>query len=253
MSRRAQQSTGGLLDRIPIGRGGRFGVIAYVLGYAATYVFYEFESDESLGDLTDSVFELVGVVFYNAHFVDTELSGGGESETRNFLSEASELTVPEPVWYLVPVAVLVIAGYVVTQRGDGRALSTQDAVASGASIVAGYLPLAVAGTFLFSFDQSFFGTTVSFSPDTVPAVALAGLAFPLICGGVGGFLTTVVGGSGASQSRGGRGRGRQRRQGQQQGRQRQGNQQPGQGGRPGGGQGGQRGGQQQGGQRGNDP
>jgi len=266
MSRRAQQSTGGLLDRIPIGRAAGLGAAAYVAVFVVTYVFLELQDDTDFSGSDVSQFDVAGWFFYSSHFADIQLTRNGETSSENVVSSATDLTVPEPIWYLVPVVVLLAAGFVVAKGVDSRSASDQDIALSGAGVVAGYLPLAVVGTFLFKYEteQSILGQTISTSiaPDTVMSVGLAGVAYPVVLGAVGAYLTTVVGDSGASQPRGGRRQTGQRRQGGtqrgqqrgqrgQRGQQRQAAQQRGQQAQRGGQQqgGNQRGGQQRGGRQ----
>ena len=244
MSRRAQQSTGGLLDRIPIGRAAGLGAAAYVAVYAVTYLFVELQEDTDFGSTDVSQMDVAGWFFYSAHFVDIKLTQNDQTSTENIISEAADLTVPEPIWYIVPVVILVAIGLVAAMGLDERSASAQDAALSGAAVVAGYLPLAVVGTFLFKYEteQSFLGQTISTSitPDTAMAVGLAGVAYPVVPGG--------------GRQRGGRGRQGGHQQGGRQGGHQQGGRQGGhqQGGRQGGQQqrGRQQGGHQQGGRQG---
>jgi hypothetical protein len=189
-------------------------MIAYVFGYIVTYIFVELSSnDRSLGILSTladiSRFDLTGWMFYNAHFVDvtasTEAGGVSESESANMLSEATNLAVPEPIWYLVPIVLLILSGFVVALTID-RTNQTTKAISAGASIFVGYLPLSVLGLFLFgtSMDFSTFGqtATVTIGPNKVLGIVLAGFAFPVIFGMLGGLLASMI--STGSPNRGGR-------------------------------------------------
>lgn len=164
------------------------GVVAYVLNYVVTFGLLLVESDGDSFDTNEFLFEAVGWVFYNAHFVATESSTSGagvtRSETNNLLAEAPGLTIPRPVWTLAIVAVLVVAGYVVAGRSSGSSAS------AGAAVVVGYLPLAVAGAFVFEVNQGALGASVSVSPETIPAILLAGVVFPAVCGAIGGMLNS---------------------------------------------------------------
>jgi len=253
MSRRAQQSGGGLTDRLPLGRGAALGGVAYLAAYVVTYVFTELSQEETVQESGIEQYgagqtDVVGWMFYSAHFADFSVSvdsgSRSQSESMNLLSEASDLAVPEPLWYLVPIAALAVAGYATATAVDGSHDATA-AAKGGVTVVAGYLPLAAIGAFLFtkSGETTSLAGTVSYTigPDKAMGIALAGVAYPVVLGAAGGFLTTVVGNTGASQPRGGRSRPGQSRQGNARGQQRQATQQR---------QGGQRGRQQQGGQRG---
>jgi len=218
MSRRQQRTGGGLTDRLPLARGAALGAAAYVVGFIITYVFVEMESDgadteQALGQFGSTfgvdigMTDLVGWFFYSSHFVDTTVSaealGESQSQSANMLSEVTDLTIPEPIWYLVPIVCLLVAGYV-TAKAISNTAETADAAKAGATVIAGYLPLAAVGTFIFSksgdFTRSSFGQSVSGSismgPDMMMALLLAGLAYPLVLGAIGGALSTAGSSSG---------------------------------------------------------
>ncbi len=182
-SRRSDSGSG-----VPIAAGATTGAVAYVLNYVVTFAFVMVENDGGSFDTSDYLFEVVGWVMYNAHFVSTESSASGgrlsASGTANLLAEAPNLTIPRPVWTLAVIVVLVVAGYVVAGRSSGSGQ------VAGAAVAVGYLPLAVAGTFVFRVSRSGFGTSVTVGPETFTAVALVGVAFPVICGAIGGMLNS---------------------------------------------------------------
>lgn len=188
------QKTG--LGSLPIKQGAVFGAVAYVVGYVLTYVLFqvdsELEVDRALGEASAGGFEAVGWVFYNSHFVDIEITAGaagvGGSQTVSVLS-AGSTSIPELVYYLVPIAALFLSGSLLGQTL--RAADAEEALKAGLTLVAGYLPLTVLGTFLFevSVEQEVFGETASYSagPDLVPALILMGIAFPAILGAIGSY------------------------------------------------------------------
>jgi hypothetical protein len=204
MSRSQRQTSGGTVEGLPIGRGAGFGAAAYVVGFVITYIFIEIESDGELSRVPEAfstmgfdigTIDFVGWFFYSAHFVDFEASvegmGQSNSQSGNLISEASSLTIPEPVWYLVPIVCLVGAGFVVAktiaQSGD-----TGQAFQAGASVVAGYLPLAAIGAFIFTKSQDTMGVSISMGPSMLMAIVLAGIVFPVIFGGIGGILASAT-------------------------------------------------------------
>jgi hypothetical protein len=192
--RTGSQSTG--VGGIPIKEGLVFGVISYLVGYVITYVLFQVDSDleagQTLGETSSGGFEAVGWLFYNSHFVDVKIvagaAGASGSQTRSILSEGAT-SIPSLVYYLVPIAALLLGGSLLGQRI--QATSTEDALIAGATLVAGYLPLTVLGTFLFeaSAEQEILGQTASYSvsPDFVPALLIMGIAFPVILGAVGSY------------------------------------------------------------------
>lgn len=189
-------------DSFPLKGGALGGAIAFVAGYVLTYLLVAVDS-ELEGTQEDAAFELIGVIFYNAHFVDGVFvfaSGTFLEGTRRFNVIAEETTqFPEPVFYLVPVVILILTGYlVVSQALPGAAVdssgsvSTGERALAGSSVVVGYLPLAVAGTFLFetTSEIEILGETIrsTFGPDQLMAIVFVGLVFPVVLGAIGGVL-----------------------------------------------------------------
>jgi len=169
------------------------GAVAFVLAYVFVYALSIGVVEESLltglaeafGDRGGS-WQIVGWVLFNAQFVTTTITVdvpllGGTSAV-NFIAESDALS---PVLYLIPPAVLVAAG-LGTTRLDG-ATETGRAVRLGASTVAGYLPLALLGTVLFTVSA---GETGGGGPTLLTAAVLAGVVYPAVFGSVGAVLGT---------------------------------------------------------------
>jgi len=191
-----------LLDGALIGAG------AYVAGYLVTVLFTVLDGFEVAGDVP--AWTAIGWVYYGAHNVPIEVSGGpadGLSTERTSVFElegavaapVSELssTVPRILYLLVPVAVLLGAGYGAYRVADERRPGPVRAATLGASVVVGYLALAVVGVFVFEHSRSLTvqgRPALSFSagPALVPAVVLAGLVYPLALGAIGGLLARQV-------------------------------------------------------------
>lgn len=189
----------GLIDRLPTKEGGIFGAIAFVVGFVITYLFVEIDDEVSIEDgeeIGAGTFDLVGWVFYNTHFVDTVYSVDGAEEFGDQFAESERLIaeastdIPEVLYYLIPIVVLIGAGYWVAKQVT--ITDEQNAAMAGASVIVGYFPLAVVGTFIFSHSEEvqdeFFDFSFSISPDTGMAIILAGIVYPLIFGAIGGYL-----------------------------------------------------------------
>lgn len=181
-------SDSALLEKLPLATGAGAGAGAYLLGYLITYLWTSGSMEERLsgynflaelfGGETVTVWQGVGWVFYNAHFVATRITSGfGGTRSVNFIAESDGNGMV--LLYLVPIVLLVAAGLVVA-RLDG-ADEPADAAAAGVTVVVGYLPLAILGRFLFQYDGSV-------APDIVTAVLLAGAVYPLVLGAIGGAL-----------------------------------------------------------------
>ena len=182
----SQQATADVQsDGLPVKIGAAVGFGAFFVGYILTYVLATIDSDIDFGG-EEHTMELIGLLFYNSHFVDAELSLAGESEAVNLLSEEST-QIPELVYNLVPVLVLIGAGYLVASRA--AALATDgDAAKAGATVVIGYLPAAAVGTAIFEISEGEEMFRLTAAPDFTMAIVLAGLAFPLVLGAVGGYI-----------------------------------------------------------------
>lgn len=185
----------GLLGGLPFKRGALAGALAFVVGYVCTFVLYQLDDGFTIQEADDvGTFEMVGLVFYSGHFAEirttVEFDGQTESETFDLFSEAST-DLPELVYHLVPVLLLVGAGYLIVNNVN--VWEGTEAALSGATVVVGYLPLAVIGSFLFSTsvtdDAVGEMVDVSASPELVSSILLVGLLFPLLFGALGGFLS----------------------------------------------------------------
>lgn len=163
--------------------GARLGGAAYVLNYLIMYLFAAIDGVEGTAEI--GTWKFIGWIFYGSHMVDLEASALGQTQSYGVFDDASGAegltsTIPEVVYYLAPVVVLLGAGYVLYQRTN-VSLNTEAAAGLGATVAAGYIVLAAVGTFLFEFSSS--GVTIA--PKLTPAIALAGLAYPLVLGAVG--------------------------------------------------------------------
>jgi hypothetical protein len=154
---------------------------SYVLGFVLTYLFVVFDSGLNTQSTSETAIsntelfqqsqlagfpqpeptttEFVGWVFYNAHFADTVITpevarqtaqSGAETqtapETINFLS-ATSTQIPGVVYQLVPVLLLTAGGYALA-RAAHLAVS-RDIIRIGLGVPVGYVPLGLAGAFLF--------------------------------------------------------------------------------------------------------
>ncbi|RNJ26217.1 hypothetical protein [Halosegnis longus] len=176
------------IDRndVPVVSGVVAGVAAWVVGYVLTYAVTAGSIRNSLiGQLLQNsdgggVPQAVGLVFYNAHFVQTVVEAGflGSSAV-SFIGGENGFT---PVLYVVPVVVLLAAGVAVAVQSDA-----DDAAAgakAGGTVAVGYLVVSVVGVFIMQVGS---GST-SAAPDLVTGIVLAGVLYPAIVGVVGGAL-----------------------------------------------------------------
>jgi hypothetical protein len=180
-----------LTDRIDshtAGIGALAGVSAYLGGYLVAYLTQRGSIEERLegfnvllellGGDPIPAWQAVGWLYYNAHGVATSVPGFAGSRTINILAEEGSLA-----WlYLLPPALLVVAGFVNAYRSGARSPGPSGAV--GALVVVGYLPLAVLGIVVFGYGVG----DGTIAPDAVTAVLLAGIVYPVGLGALGGVL-----------------------------------------------------------------
>jgi len=184
-------STNSVADRVPFGAGAGAGVGAYLLGYLVTYVWTSGSVEERLegynfmtelfGGEPIAVWQGVGWLFYNAHFVDTRIEGFGGTQSQNFIAGSDGGSIV--LLYLVPALLLLIGGLAVARVAAAQDVT--EGATAGVAVAVGYLPLAVVGRFLFSYEGSA-------APDIVTAILLAGLVYPLALGAAGGAIGAAL-------------------------------------------------------------
>ncbi|QKY19401.1 transporter [Halolamina sp. CBA1230] len=185
-------STNSVADRLPFGAGAGAGIGAYLLGYLITYVWQSGSVAERLqgynlitellGGEPIAVWQGVGWLFYNAHFVSVRIDAFGGTQSQNFIagSDGGSLAL----LYAIPIVLLLAAGLLTARVAD--AAEPAEGAIAGAAIAIGYAPLAVIGRFLFSYEGAA-------APDLVTAILLAGLVYPLVLGAIGGTAGSLVG------------------------------------------------------------
>lgn len=175
-------------DRISVVAGVVAGVLAWMGGYAVTYVIVAPDVRESplqrfieafAGE--PATYEMTGWVFFNAHLVDTvyrDLPLIG-SQTTSFIGGEDGFT---PLLYLVPAGSLLIAGIVLARYREADDPSR--GALAGVLALPGYLLASVVGVFLF--EVTLAGATGG--PDPLPAVFLGGIVYPVLFAGGGGAI-----------------------------------------------------------------
>jgi hypothetical protein len=172
------------------------GVVAWVLGYALTYLAVAREVRASaLNRIIDvlggepATYELVGWVFYNAHFVDTVFRDVPLLGTRatSFVGGEGGFST---ALVAVPAGVLLAGGVGVALFA--AAATASDGLAAGLTLVPGYAVASVAGALAFEVTVG----GASAAPDPLAAVLVAGLLYPAVCAGAGGLLGALVGSRG---------------------------------------------------------
>lgn len=170
------------------------GVVAYLLGYVFTYALsVSAVSDSALARLAEAfvdggvAWKMVGWVFYNAHGATTTIEVAipifGGTSAVNLVAQSDALS---PVLYLIPPALLVVAGLAAARMAGVDNLG--DALRVGPLVALGYLPLAMVGAFLFTVTV---GDSVG-KPTLVTAVGLAAVVYPLLFGSLGAAVGAIL-------------------------------------------------------------
>jgi hypothetical protein len=166
------------------------GVAAWVLGYVFTYLLVATDIESSpLNRLIEFfegesvTYELVGWVFYNAHFVSISYTGIGIFSPPGSFIGGDGFTA---LLYLIPPALLIVSGLALGRyRG---VVEPNEGAITGVLVTPGYLLLSIVGVFLFTISVG----NASGRPDLLPAIFLAGLVYPVVFGPIGGVIAAVT-------------------------------------------------------------
>jgi hypothetical protein len=143
---------------------------------------------EQMGGISATAW--AGWVFSNAHFVPLSvgISGrGSRASVSNILLSADDATLL--ALFLVPPIALILAGWV-TGRISGPSVGGMlpTGVNQGLMVVMGYLPFAIIGVLVFSISEPMDYTGIG--PDFLLSLLVMGIVYPLVFGGLGGWLST---------------------------------------------------------------
>ncbi len=186
------------ISNLPRIGGPALGVGAWVVGYLLTFVVVAPNvRDSSINQLLEAfdgtlpTFDIVGWVFFNAHFVDTLVQGllSSEESAVSFIGSDGGFTI---LLYAVPAALLVAVGLALARYQ--AVTKPRKGFLVGLTILPSYAVLSVVGAWLF--DVSTLGVIVA--PDIVMAFVIAGLLYPLVFAGAGGAIGGFLVGRAAS-------------------------------------------------------
>lgn len=133
-----------------------------------------------------------GWLFFATHFVETEATvdfDSGWQLTASYDLVSQQTTPPPIVYRLLPVGVLAVFGYRHATVALDRHARPKDGVYAGALLLWGYLPAIVVGLIVFTHENAVQGGTAISGPHLVQGVLVAGILYPLIFGGIGGYLS----------------------------------------------------------------
>jgi uncharacterized membrane protein len=162
------------------------GALTYVVGFLLAFVTTSSGSKSSYREAFPTVVE-AGFKFYNAHLTDHVERRDAEAVPRNQLLDSifAEYPVNEQVavlWLLIPVVLLLLAGALSTMVSEHA--NTETDVVTGSLIALGYFPLIVFGARLIRYRGSAFIHIIDLST----AAGVGGLAYPVVFGGLGGYV-----------------------------------------------------------------
>ena len=164
------------------------GLLAWIGGYLSTYlVVAPNVRDSGLNRLIEALdgepatYELVGWVFYNAHLVDVVIEDIPliGTQSTSYIGGEDGFTV---LLYLVPVALLFAVGLAAARYWQVD--TPTEGASLGALLMPGYLLATVAGVLVVEVSVG----SATGGPDLLAAVVLAGIVYPLVCGGLGGAV-----------------------------------------------------------------
>ena len=181
-------------------QGALHGAGAWILGYVVTVALSRFDD---FGVANEFLFRGPGWIFYAMHHVQIQVRGTlyGSSAHSTIPIFGSPLslgargtTVPQLVYFLLPVVILLGAGYRLAKTTHERDLSVTAAVRLGTTMVPGYLVMMLGGLSLFVADSSQpaipggESATLIIAPAFVPSLLQGGLLYPLAFGVLGALI-----------------------------------------------------------------
>lgn len=170
------------------------GAGAWIVGYAVTYLAAGARVEEVVSGVNIGVDFIGGAslppwkpiawLYLNSHFVDARVRGMGGRRPLDLLTAAGG---EAELLYLLPPLVLLLAGG--AAAGAAGLETPRSGAAAGAATLVGYLPATVAGALLSNHG---FGGGITVGVPVGAALLLAGVAYPLVCGTVGGVTVAAV-------------------------------------------------------------
>lgn len=181
------------------------GALALLVGFATTALLAESRENAELARELVSASGPIGVAvseflpewyqvlawqFLADHQVDVSASVGEEFGNGDFVAEYTQLLLPSASeLQVVPPLLLLIAGFLIAWRRSRT--GAFDAARAGAMVVLGYLPGILLLLWVATFQVIFpVGDVVllEITPSLVQGVVIAGVAYPVLFGGLGGLL-----------------------------------------------------------------
>lgn len=173
--------------------GAAAGAVSIVVGYLLTLAVVVLAEDQDF--LRDRLFAAAGWIYYGAQLTplrvtdpaDGPTGGAFDGVTQNIVTDSSGFlgtvaaTLPAPVYHLIPIAVLVVAGAGLAKRADATGPAV--GAATGLMLVAGTVIPAAIGAVALSVTVD----VLTLGPPVVESLLRVGILFPAILGAIGGL------------------------------------------------------------------
>jgi hypothetical protein len=198
------------------------GVVAFAVGYGLLYLLKGSEWVSSfqgqlgrgaqmtggsvsmlqqMGLSLPEQWQVVGIGYHGVHYVDLSLTVSRDGQELLSRTTPGLYYSEDVLAWLVPVAVLSVAGFAVVSMADVDDLGT--GITTGATVALGYLPVVLVTSFVFVWSESFTnsGTTLGLSmgPALISTLLFAGIIYPLVFGSVGGAVASAFSSSSSSR------------------------------------------------------
>jgi len=185
------------------------GVLAVAVGFTAVVLFSDASADAdaiegelpeddlfgvSVSEFLPEWYQVLGWEFLANHHVDISAEIGPALENGAFVAEYVDTLLPTAsVLRVIPPILLALAGLAVAARTPREGVL--EAAGAGATVVVGYLPAVAVVLSLASFEVRLpvVGVVLlEIAPDLVAGVVIAGVAYPLFFGALGGALWALA-------------------------------------------------------------
>lgn len=171
---------------IPYLAGALGGAAAYLIGYLITYlwkaqqyrdIFAQIQPIvELFGGQTPPPWKIIGWLYHSAHFIESRVTVGPVTTYVDLVAQGGGNL---EILYILPPLLLLLAGLLVARQIENQDTIVESAQ-SGASVVFGYVAFVLVGVIVFQVNGS--------GQELVPSLLLAGIAYPLVFGAVGGVI-----------------------------------------------------------------
>lgn len=148
------------------------GIATVLLVYADAVVAEEVDTLNDM-DAANTLGYVMIWTIYAAHQVPIE--GGGTVDFIGFFDSG----IPEIAYFLLPPIFLFFAGRTVARATGHDQMANESLGVRGAFVAVGYLPMLVAGTYVFEEN--------GVAPALPETILIAGLAYPVVFGFLGGY------------------------------------------------------------------